>query len=135
MKKNKLLYVYLGLLLLTSGSLQAATLLHWKLDETSGTDFKEEVTEWVEATDHDNSDHVIISSNFHSSDGFLFFVRDNGGINNLGADIGSSRRVSGIFLNPDTRYFVSLLFDSSGGSFVPTMPGFLSGMAVGATQT
>jgi len=74
------------------------------------------ITAWIklDATQSQSGDRSIISSDFHSNDGWLFFVRDQSIQENLGFDFGSSRIHSGISIPVDQAVFVAIIADDSG---------------------
>lgn len=78
------------------------------------------VAAWVrlDSTQSQTSDRVIASSDWNSSDGWTFFVKDGAVEENLGFDFGSGRIQSNLSLPLDQDLFVAVLGDSS-ASFGP----------------
>jgi len=77
------------------------------------------ITAWVRLNNPQSvaTDRVIASSDWDSTDGWLFFVWDVGVQENLAFDFGSDRQSSGLTLPLNQTVFVAITADTSGASF------------------
>lgn len=77
------------------------------------------ITGWINlnATQNQTGDRIIISSDWDSSNGWTFYVRDHTIQENLGFDFGAGRTDSGISIPTDQPVFVAILADNSATVF------------------